>query len=78
MIASREGNIEVVKALVSEGANIDATDDDLRRLQAEMRITYDDAEQKCLECHDLDNSPDFHEPGAFARYWEEVKHEGKD
>ena len=64
--------------VATQNGDIEATDDDLRRLQAEMRITYDDAEQKCLECHDLDNSPDFHEPGAFARYWEEVKHEGKD
>ncbi len=36
------------------------------------------AERKCLECHDLDNSPDFHRPGAFEKYWAEVEHRGKD
>ena len=36
------------------------------------------AERKCLECHDDDNSPDFHVKGAFERYWKEVEHSGKD
>jgi hypothetical protein len=36
------------------------------------------AERKCMECHDLDNSPDFHVKGAFAKYWKEVEHKGKD
>ena len=47
-------------------------------LRRSMQLPLSEAEARCLECHDLDNSPDFHEPGAFARYWEEVKHEGKD
>jgi hypothetical protein len=36
------------------------------------------AEKKCMECHDLDNSPDFHLKGAFEKYWKEVEHKGKD
>jgi hypothetical protein len=28
----------------------------------------------CMECHDIDNSPDF----DFQAYWPKVKHEGKD
>ena len=36
------------------------------------------AERKCIECHDPDNSPDFHKPGAFEKYWAEVEHRGKD
>jgi len=28
----------------------------------------------CMECHDIDNSPDF----DFQEYWPKVKHEGKD
>ncbi|WP_425613398.1 multiheme c-type cytochrome [Anatilimnocola sp. NA78] len=36
------------------------------------------AERKCMECHDLDNSPDFHVKGAFEKYWKEVEHKGKD
>lgn len=30
--------------------------------------------KKCLECHDLDNSPAF----DFQTYWPQVEHEGKD
>ena len=33
--------------------------------------------EKCMECHDLDNSPDFHETDAFEDiYWPEVEHYG--
>ena len=28
----------------------------------------------CYECHDLDNSPDFHKDGAFDEYWSKVEH----
>jgi len=31
-----------------------------------------------LECHDIDNSPDFHKEGAFDDYWAEVEHHGLD
>ena len=30
--------------------------------------------QNCMQCHDLDNSPDF----DFQTYWPQVAHEGKD
>ncbi len=36
------------------------------------------AERKCMDCHDLDNSPDFHVKGAFEKYWKQVEHKGKD
>jgi len=36
------------------------------------------AERKCLECHDLDNSPEFQKPGAFEKYWKEIVHRGKE
>jgi hypothetical protein len=36
------------------------------------------AERRCIECHDLDNSPEFHKAGAFEKYWKEVEHAGKD
>jgi hypothetical protein len=35
------------------------------------------AENKCRECHDEDNSPDFSHKG-FAEYWKEVEHRGED
>jgi hypothetical protein len=43
-----------------------------------LPLAGDAAERKCLECHDDDNSPDFHLPGAFEKYWKEVAHPWKD
>jgi hypothetical protein len=50
------------------------------KLRTAMRLPLADkvAERKCMECHDIDNSPDFHEPGAFEKYWKDVEHKGKD
>ena len=31
-------------------------------------------EHQCITCHDLDNSPDFHDEGAFEEYWDQIKH----
>jgi hypothetical protein len=50
----------------------------LDSLRAAMRLPLDKAQDKCLECHDIDNSPEFHKDGAFEKYWEQVKHVGKD
>jgi hypothetical protein len=52
----------------------------LTKLRAAMRLPLANkvAERKCMECHDLDNSPDFHQPGAFEKYWKDVVHKGKD
>lgn len=50
------------------------TDTQLEKLRAEVRLPLEEAERKCMECHDIDNSPDFHAEGAFERYWEKVKH----
>lgn len=47
-------------------------------LRAEMRLPLEKARDKCIECHDMDNSPDFHHDGAFEEYWEQVAHYGKD
>ncbi len=62
-------------------AHVEAEDGDDRALQErfreEMRLPLDRARDKCLECHDIDNSPDFHADGAFEEYWEKVKHIGK-
>lgn len=51
-------------------------DEDVEKYQKMVRLTLQDAEQKCLECHDLDNSPDFHEKGAFEKYWRRIDHSG--
>jgi hypothetical protein len=56
----------------------EATDQQRLALRQQMRLPLAKAEQTCLECHDLDNSPDFHKPGAFEHYWKEVEHRGTD
>jgi hypothetical protein len=48
--------------------------DEIKLLRQSMRLPLSRAEQKCMECHDLDNSPDFHVEGAFRRYWEQIEH----
>ncbi len=60
--------------VAAESGNVDATDDELTKLQEELRLPLERARDKCVECHDLDNSPAFQEEGAFERYWEKIKH----
>ncbi len=56
-------------------AEEDGSDSELlNRLREQMRLPLKQAEAKCVECHDTDNSPEFN----FKEYWEEVKHIGKD
>ena len=52
----------------------DAVDELLTRLRKEMRLPLDAAEKSCMTCHDHDNSPDFHDPGAFEKYWKVIEH----
>ena len=53
-----------------------ATEAERDRLRAELVMTIDTPEGKreainnCLECHDLDNSPQF----DFDEYWPSVEH----
>lgn len=64
--------------VAAEQGDISASDELLEKLRNAMRLPLDQAREKCMECHDLDNSPDFHKDGAFEKYWDEVKHVGKD
>ncbi len=49
------------------------------QLREEMKLPFERAREKCMECHDLDNSPDFHEEDAFEEvYWPQVEHYGLD
>ena len=50
----------------------------INKLRNEMKLPLERASDKCAVCHDFDNSPNFHKPGAFDDYWEKVKHYGKD
>ena len=54
-----------------------ATDAMKKLLRDEMKLPLAKAEQHCVKCHDPDNSPDFHKPGAFEKYWKQVEHQGK-
>jgi hypothetical protein len=57
-----------------------------KRLRLAMKLSLEPvkkgekspAERKCMECHDIDNSPNFHRENAFEEYWSQVEHHGKD
>ena len=60
--------------VAAENGDIDADDALLEKLRKALHLTLDNAEQQCMECHDLDNSPDFHVRGAFEKYWDRIRH----
>jgi len=66
-------------ALIELG-ELDATVEQQDAARAAMRMTLDTEEGKkaavnnCMQCHDLDNSPEF----EFETYWPKVEHEGLD
>ena len=64
--------------VAAEEGETNVTDEQLIRLQQQMRLRLEDAQVNCLECHDIDNSPDFHADSAFEKYWNEIEHIGKD
>ena len=64
-------------AAEAEGSSV--ADEVKLQLRNSMKLPLSKARDKCMTCHDLDNSPDFHEDGAFEDiYWPEVEHYGKD
>ena len=44
------------------------------KLRAFVHRDLTESKERCLECHDLDNSPDFHLKGAFEKYWKKIQH----
>ncbi len=64
--------------VAAENGDIEADEALLKTFREEMRLPLAQAQDKCLECHDIDNSPNFHRDGAFEEFWEQVKHYGKD
>jgi hypothetical protein len=51
------------------------SDAEKERLRKSMQLPLERAKEHCMKCHDLDNSPDFHEPDAFEdEYWPSVEH----
>ena len=60
-------------AAEEEGSGI--SDDVKAELRKSMQLPLAQAKAHCMKCHDLDNSPDFHQPDAFEdEYWPEVEH----
>ena len=56
-----------------------ASEERLKELRLSMRLPLEKARERCMECHDLDNSPDFHVEDAFEDdYWPQVEHYGVD
>jgi len=66
------------KHTAAEQAGADVTAEQRDALRLAMRLPLDKARDQCLQCHDLDNSPDFHKEGAFEDYWAEIEHYGLD
>jgi hypothetical protein len=66
--------------VAAESGEGNTSEESIAKLRDAMKLplTGGVAERKCIECHDEDNSPDFHKPGAFERYWKDVEHLGKD
>ncbi len=76
------------KHAAAENGEIDVTDAEREQLRAALRLKivanegnkkgqeYEKGKvvQMCMQCHDLDNSPEF----DFQKYWPKVKHVGKD
>ncbi len=61
--------------VAAENGDLDVGDEELESLQRSMRLTLEEAKaSKCYTCHDIDNSPDFHEEGAFEQYWSQIEH----
>jgi hypothetical protein len=70
----------------AETGEVEATDAQKAALAAALRLkivanegnkegqAFGSVVKNCVQCHDLDNSPEF----DFQKYWPEVAHEGKD
>ena len=64
--------------VAAESGDFEATNEMLTKLREEMRLPLSKAQDRCLECHDMDNSPSFHQEGGFEKYWKQVEHIGKE
>ena len=65
--------------VAAENGDIDVSIEEMENLRKELVVTKDEAKKEmCMSCHDIDNSPDFHEDGAFEEYWKKIEHYGKD
>lgn len=64
-------------AAEQEGSTV--SEADKVKFREQMQLPLDKAKEHCMKCHDLDNSPDFHNEDAFEdEYWPQVEHYGLD
>ncbi len=68
------GSRHVAAQVAEQEGDAVVANDQLRALQRELRLTLADAEQKCIQCHDHDNSPAF----EFTTYMAKIEHHGKE
>lgn len=62
------------KHVEAENGDIDVSEEEIERLRKALYITKEEAAGGlCLECHDIDNSPDFLKKG-FEEYWKHIEH----
>ncbi len=64
--------------VAAEEGNLDISDEERLQIHKQMRLRLQDANNLCLGCHDIDNSPEFHIEGKFEEYWKKIEHYGKD
>ncbi|GEM_PF-803469 len=61
-----------------ELGDLEVSEAEAEKARRAMRVTIQEAKQHlCLQCHDLDNSPDYIKHG-FELYWPPIKHQGTD
>ncbi len=61
-----------------EQGDLEVSDAEVHKARQAMRVTIQEAKQRtCLQCHDLDNSPDYIKHG-FELYWPPIEHKGTD
>lgn len=59
----------------AENEDIEATEEQIEQYRQDMVVSLETARKElCFNCHDLDNSPDFHHDGAFDEYWKKIEH----
>lgn len=63
------------KHVAVENGELEVNETEAEQILKGMRMTLEEARgQACMECHDIDNSPDFFKDGAFDKYWAKIKH----
>ncbi len=61
-----------------EQGDLEVSEAEAEKARLAMRVTVQEAKQRlCLQCHDLDNSPDYIKHG-FELYWPPIEHKGTD